>query len=189
MPDAPVLISDLDGTLIDVRDRFAFAQATTLKNLGYEVSTNHLRDLYRFALDAPQLLKILNISLSSKELTKYYTQIDDEFYSNWRSSFLVPGVIDTLERVQLKVSGMRLITSRGRIDETRKEVQAFNLDRFFERVVTRGDLAKAEGVEKIELFPFIEHRRRLILLALDDLEHDDNISRRVICYCHMKDFR
>lgn len=171
MGQEPVLLSDLDGTLLDVRERFAYAQAATLFSLGHEVPVDRLRSLYRFCLDAIKLLEILGITLTSKELIQYYERISAEFLANWQRSRVVPGVKQAFEDLRARVRTMRIITSRREIHETRKEVHAFGLDNIFDVVLTRGDLAQVEGVEEVPLYPFIEHRQRLIQLALDGLDH------------------
>lgn len=171
MSQEAVILSDLDGTLLDVRERFAIAQASTLLSLGHRVPVGRLQSLYRFCLDADKLLDILEIKLSSEELYQYYIRISNEFLANWQRSRLVPGVKEAFEDLRERTRTMRIITSRGEIHETRKEVQSFGLDSIFDGVFTRGDLALAEGVEEVSLYPFIEHRQRLIQLALEGLEH------------------
>jgi len=171
MEQGPVLLSDLDGTLLDVRERFAFAQAATLSSLGHEVPVVRLQSLYRFCLDAVKLLEILEIKLTPKELVQYYMRVSTEFLANWKSSRLVPGVKQAFEGLRSRVRTMRIITSRREIQETRKEVHAFGLDSIFDGVFTRGDLALVEGVEEVPLYPFIEHRQRLIQLALEGLDY------------------
>jgi phosphoglycolate phosphatase-like HAD superfamily hydrolase len=55
-------------------------------------------------------------------------------------------------------------------------VQTFGLDKVFNHhVYTRGDLARAEGVNEIPLYPFLEHRQRLIKLAIADLEDQTDV--------------
>lgn len=171
MDERPVLLSDLDGTLLDVRERFAYAQAAALSSLGHEVSVTRLQSLYRFCLDAIKLLDILEITLTPKELIQYYSSVSAEFLANWERSRLVPGVKEAFEDIRSRVKVMRIITSRGEIHETRKEVHNFGLDRIFDRVYTRGHLAQIDGVEEFPLYPFSEHRQRLIRLALDGLDH------------------
>ncbi|MFX1564285.1 MAG: HAD family hydrolase [Promethearchaeota archaeon] len=171
MDERPVLLSDLDGTLLDVRERFAYAQAAALSSLGHEVSVTRLQSLYRFCLDAFKLLKILDITLTPKELVQYYRSVSTEFLANWEHSRVVPGVKEAFDELRSRVKTMRIITSRNEIHETRNEIHTFGLDRIFDGVYTRGDLAQIDGVEEVPLYPFNEHRQRLIRLALDDLDH------------------
>jgi phosphoglycolate phosphatase-like HAD superfamily hydrolase len=169
MSQEAVILSDLDGTLLEVRERFAIAQAATLLSLGYKVPVSRLRSLYRFCLDAEKLLDILGISLTSEELHQYYVRISNEFLANWQRSKLIPGVKEAFENLKSRTKTMRIITSRREIQKTREEVHKFGLDRIFDGVFTRGDLALVEGVEEVPLYPFLEHRQRLIQLALGGL--------------------
>ncbi len=170
-----VLVSDFDGTLLDVRKRFTKALLTTLRSLSIDVSFDQLMELYNVSLNVEDLTKALGLELSHQDLQQYAVRIDDEFFANWRHSRMIPGVVDVLETVRPKLKSMRLITSRGRIRETRLEVRYFGVEHIFDRVLTRGDLALAEGVEKIPLYPFLPHRQRLIKLALSDLKNYNKV--------------
>ncbi len=170
-----VFLSDLDGTLIDIRERLVHAHQTALHHFGHEISLERLRSLSLAMLRTKQLLTSLNISLSSVEFSKYNKMISDYFYSDWRHSELFPGTLEALEKLRTMTKTMRLITSRRHIDTTQKEVRRLGLDRLFESVFTRGDLARAEGVDKIPLLPFVPHRRRLIHLALQGLDHQGDV--------------
>jgi len=170
-----VLVSDLDGTVLDCRERIARAQVAALGALGYHVDLERLMNLYRYSLDTGQLLGALGIRLSRHELARYYSMMDEEFYRGWRWSRVFPEALETLEQLRPRLTGMRLITSRRRIHETRREFRAFGLDRVFEEIYTRGDLAREEGVEEVPLLPFVAHRRRLIRLAIRDLDHGGEV--------------
>ncbi len=165
-----MLVSDFDGTLLDVRKRFTKALVTTLRSLGIDVNFDQLMAHYNVSLNVEDLTKVLGIELSPQDLQHYAQRIDDEFFSNWRQSRMIPGVVDALEAVRPKLKAMRLITSRRRIRETRLEVRYFGIEHIFDKFFTRGDLAIAEGVEEIPLYPFLAHRQRLIKLALSDLK-------------------
>ena len=168
-------MSDLDGTIIDVRERFAHAQVATFASMGYQVHFERILQLFEFGLDAEKLLEKLGISFSSEEWQEFYLQVDDEFYSHWEYSQVFPGVIDALHTLKPRVQATRLITSRNRIEETNHEFHFFGIDQFFDRVHTRKHLALAEGVKEIPLYPFLPHRRRLIQLAIADVEVRDNV--------------
>ncbi len=170
-----VFLSDLDGTLIDISDRLVHAHHAALHHFGYEVAIERLRSLSLAMLRTKQLLTSLNISLSPVEFSKYNKAISDYFYSDWRRSELFPGALEALEQLRRVTQTMRLITSRRHIDTTRMEVRRLGLDRLFDAVFTRGDLARAEGVETIPLLPFVPHRRRLIHLALQGLDHQGDV--------------
>jgi phosphoglycolate phosphatase len=166
-----VLVSDFDGTLLDVRKRFTKALATTLQSLGFDVSFDQLMKLYQVSLNMEDLMKALGMKISPTDVSLYATRIDNEFFGNWRHSRMIPGVVDALQAVRPKLKSMRLITSRGRIRETRLEVRYFGIEHIFDKVLTRGDLALAEGVDEIPLYPFLPHRQRLIKLALSGVKN------------------
>jgi phosphoglycolate phosphatase-like HAD superfamily hydrolase len=170
-----IIVSDLDGTLIDVRDRFIHAQINALADFGYTVIVEQISPLVEFTMDYDQFLGGLDISLSQDELIQYFLRIEQEFYKGWQHSFVFPGVIEALNTIRPRVDTLRLITSRAWVEETRQEVKHFGLDQVFNRhVYTRGDLARSEGVEEVPLYPFLDHRQRLIQLAIADENYQDN---------------
>jgi phosphoglycolate phosphatase-like HAD superfamily hydrolase len=121
-------------------------------------------------------LNALGISLANDEIVQYFALVEEEFYKAWEHSFVFPDVIDALQLIRSRVGALRLITSRAWIEETRQEVKAFGLDQIFnEHVYTRGDLAVAEGVDQVPLYPFLDHRRRLIRLAISDIDTPDEV--------------
>ncbi|MFX1491257.1 MAG: HAD family hydrolase [Promethearchaeota archaeon] len=171
-----VLVSDLDGTLLDVRDRFVYSQVNALASLGYEVKVTQVYPLVQYTMDADKLLGALDISLSNRELVQYYMLIEQEFYKGWQHSQVFPGAIEALQSIRPQLTALRLITSRAWVEETRREVKAFGLDPLFDQhVFTRGDLARAEGVDEIPLYPYLEHRQRLIQLSINDVEVQDTV--------------
>jgi len=168
-------ISDLDGTLIDTRERAIHAHTAGLRALGNEVALDQIRSLYKYSFDARDLLTRLNIHLSDSEFIQYIIGFRDHFFANWQLSHVIPGALDALKQIQSLTDHMRIITSRQAIDQTRHEVHRFGLHRCFEKTFTRGDLALAEGKERIPLFPFLPHRRRLIQLALQDIKSEGDV--------------
>ncbi len=174
----PILVSDLDGTILDVRNRFAHAQVNALTNFGHSVTVDQVSPIMHLAytMDYTKFLDGLDISFSPDELLQYFLRIEEEFYKGWQHSFIVPGTIEALKAIRPRVAALRLITSRAWVEETRHEVESFGLDQVFDHhVFTRGDLARKEGVNEVPLFPFSEHRQRLIKLAIADLDNQDDI--------------
>ncbi|TRO54682.1 HAD family hydrolase [Candidatus Bathyarchaeota archaeon] len=172
----PILVSDLDGTLLDVRDRFIHAQINALADFGYTVTIEQVSPLTEFTMDYKQFLGGLDVQLSQEDLIHYFLRIEQEFYKGWQYSYVFPGVIEALKEIRPRVDALRLITSRAWVEETRDEVNHFGLDILFDRqVVTRGDLARAEGVQEVPLYPFLDHRQRLIQLAIADLETPNDV--------------
>ena len=102
--------------------------------------------------------------------------IEQEFYKGWQHSQVFPGAREALQSIRPQLTALRLITSRAWVEETRREVKAFGLDPLFDQhVFTRGDLARAEGVAEIPLYPYLEHRQRLIQLSINDVEVQDTV--------------
>ncbi|MFX0077679.1 MAG: HAD family hydrolase [Candidatus Hermodarchaeota archaeon] len=174
----PIIVSDLDGTILDVRNRFAHAQVNALTSFGYSVTVDQVSPIMHLAysMDYSNFLNGLDISFSQDELIQYFLRIEEEFYKGWQHSFVVPGTIEALKAVRPRVDALRLITSRAWVEETRDEVKSFGLDQVFNHhVFTRGDLARKEGVSEVPLYPFSEHRQRLIKLAIADLDNEEDI--------------
>jgi phosphoglycolate phosphatase-like HAD superfamily hydrolase len=174
----PIIISDLDGTILDIRNRFAHAQVNALASCGYTVTVDQVSPLMHlaFAMDYANFLSGLDISITSDKLAEYFSRIEEEFYKGWQHSFVFPGTFEALKTVRPRVDALRLITSRAWVEETRREVEVFGLDQVFNHhVFTRGDLAREDGVKEVPLYPFFEHRKRLIKLAVADLDNQDDI--------------
>jgi phosphoglycolate phosphatase-like HAD superfamily hydrolase len=172
----PALVSDLDGTLLDVRERFIHAQINALAKFGHTVTVDQVAPLVEFTMDYDQFLGGLDIPLSQTELFQYLLSIEEEFYKAWQYSFVFHGVIEALTSIRPQVDALRMITSRAWVDETRQEVKHFGLDKVFDRpVCTRGDLARHEGVSEVPLYPFSDHRQRLIQLAINDIDKQSEV--------------
>jgi phosphoglycolate phosphatase-like HAD superfamily hydrolase len=170
-----VFVTDLDGTLLDIRERMAHAHLEALNRFGYHFESDQIDPLYRIALDAKGLLTRLGVDLSRFDLTRYIALVNDTFYADWQRARLIPGALDVLEKLRKNAVPMRLITSRNHSKPTQREVRKFGLHRFFDRAWTREDLAREEGVESIPLLPFVPHRRRLIQLAIRDVDHEGDV--------------
>ncbi|MFX0168354.1 MAG: HAD family hydrolase [Candidatus Hodarchaeota archaeon] len=169
------LISDLDGTLIDTRERSIQAHASAFQRVGYQIEIDTIRALYHYSFDANELFRHLNIRLSKSNFTRYLQGFKTAFYKNWRYSKVFPGVRKTLEYLREHVEYMRLITSRQGVESTRREVRHFGLDKVFDGVFTRGDLAQVEGKDQIPLFPYLPQRRRLLRFALQGVTLDGSV--------------
>ncbi len=174
----PIILSDLDGTILDIRNRFAHAQVNALTSFDHSVTIDQVLPIMHLAytMDYTNFLDGLDISFSPDELIQYFLRIEEEFYKGWQHSFIIPGTIEALKTVRPRVDALRLITSRAWVEETRREVESFGLDQVFDHhVFTRGDLARKEGVSEVPLFPFSEHRQRLIKLAIADLDNQEDV--------------
>jgi phosphoglycolate phosphatase-like HAD superfamily hydrolase len=170
-----VLVSDLDGTLLDQRERTVYAHITALQCAGYDINGEKIRSLYHLALNAKELLTNLNIRLSQNKLSQYISNLQDAFNSGWRYTQIIPNVLEALTELRSRIRVMQLISSRRHAEDTRREVRKFGLDRFFDGIFTRGDLARDEGIERLPLYPFVPHRQRLIRLAIRDIRHEGDV--------------
>lgn len=168
-------ISDLDGTLLDVRERTAHAHSIALQQAGYQIELERLRALNRYSLDSRELLLQLNIDLTPHEFHKYIRTLQHAFYSGWYYSQVIHGAVNALKEVRKKTKAMQLITSRNVAQITKLEVRKFELDRYFDQIITRSDLAQADGVDFVPMNPFVTHRRRLIQLALQNVDSNGDV--------------
>ncbi len=163
-------LSDLDGTLIDTRERAIQSHVRGLETIGCSVTPERIRSLYRHSFDARGLLKSLNIHLSDPDFIKYILGFRKYFFSHAGLSQVFSGTFEALEQIHPLTEHMRIITSRQDSLQAQQEIKRFGLHKWFERIFTREDLAKAEGKDHIPLFPFVPHRRRIIQLALHDIK-------------------
>lgn len=168
-------LSDLDGTLIDTQERAIYAHSSGLHAIGYTVLPSQLRSLYYYSFDTRDLLNRLNIHLSESEYLKYLSGFRKYFFSAIHHSRVFPATINALKQLRPLTEHMRIITSRQDSQQARQEIKHFGLDSWFEDIFTRGDLAIAEGQDRIPLFPFVPQRRRLIKLALKDVKTEGDV--------------
>ena len=168
-------VSDLDGTLLDIRDRSVQAHVHAFQKIGYDVTTDQVRLYFYHSFDVKELLTQFNIVLEEVEFSKYIQAFREAFFSNWQFSQVIPGVFKALDFLQDHAGYMRLITSRHAVESTNREVRHFGLDKFFDSIFTLGDLAKKENQRKIPLFPYLPQRRRLLRLALQGIEPNGSV--------------
>jgi len=168
-------LSDLDGTLIDTRERAIHAHTSGLQALGYPVTVNQIRNLYRYSFDTRDLLNRLNIQLSESDFSKCITGFRDYFFANPELSHVFPDTFEVLRQIQSLTDHRRIITSRQDSQQAQQEIKRFGLHKWFENIYTRGDLAAAERKDHIPLFPFLPHRRGLIRLALQDIKTEGEV--------------
>jgi phosphoglycolate phosphatase-like HAD superfamily hydrolase len=168
-------LSDLDGTLIDTRERAIHAHSSGLHAIGFEITPDQIRNLYRYSFDTRDLLNRLNVQLSDHEFNNYLLGFREFFFTNSELSHVFPGTLNALEQIRPQTEHMRIITSRQDSQQARNEIRRFGLHKWFEAIFTRGDLAKTEGKDRIPLFPYLPQRRRLIRLALQDVKADGDV--------------
>ncbi len=168
-------LSDLDGTLIDTRERAIQAHAQALRPLGYSVTPDQIRNLYRYAFDSRDFLNRLNVHLSDSDFIQYLTNFRGHFFSHPELSYVIPGTLEVLTQLQSRTNHMRVVTSRHDIQLTQQEMRLHGLYKWFEAIYTRGDLAQAQGKERVPLFPYLPQRRALIQLALQDVKAEGEV--------------
>lgn len=168
-------VSDLDGTLIDTRERSIQAHVSAFQHVGHDVTADQVRTYFYHSFDAKELLSQLNIKLDSFEFRNYIQGFRKSFFGNWQSSQVIPGVFKALELLQQHAGYMGLITSRHAIESTHIELRHFGLDKFFDSIFTLGDLANSENQKQIPLFPYLPQRRRLIRLSLQGIEPNGSV--------------
>ena len=168
-------LSDLDGTLLDIRERSIQAHVHAFQCVGHDVEVDQVRSYFYHSFDVKELLIRLNIVLKESEFDNYIRGFREAFFGNWQYSQVIPGVFKALELLQDKTEYMRLITSRHAIESTQREIRHFGLAKFFDSVFTLGDLAKSEKQKRIPLFPYLPQRRRLIRLALQGIEPNGSV--------------
>ncbi|MFX1509954.1 MAG: HAD family hydrolase [Promethearchaeota archaeon] len=168
-------LSDLDGTLIDTRERAIQAHADALRPLGYSVTPNQIRNLYRYAFDSHDFLNRLNVHLSDSDFIQYLTNFREHFFSHPELSHVIPGTPEVLTHLQSRTNHMRVVTSRHDARQTRQEIRWHGLHKWFESIYTRGDLAQALGKERVPLFPYLPQRRALIQLALQEVKAEGEV--------------
>ncbi|MDO8055230.1 MAG: HAD family hydrolase [Candidatus Hermodarchaeota archaeon] len=168
-------VSDLDGTLLDTRERSIHAHVRAFQHIGRDVDAEQVRLYFYNSFDVKELLLRLNIELDEFEFDDYIEGFRKAFFGNWKFSQVIPGVFEALELLQDHTGYMRLITSRHAIESTRREVRYFGLDKFFDSIFTLGDLAKSENQKRVPLFPYLPQRRRLIRFALQGIEPNGSV--------------
>ena len=168
-------LSDLDGTLIDTRERAIHAHSSGLHTIGYTIHPDQIRRLYQYSFDARDLLNRLNIHPSETEFMKYLGGFREHFFSHKGHSKVFPGAIYALKQIQPLTEHMRIITSRQDSQQAQQEIRFFGLGKWFEKIFTRGDLDSANEKGHVPLFPFVPQRRKLIRLALHDIKAEGEI--------------
>ncbi|MFX1564284.1 MAG: HAD family hydrolase, partial [Promethearchaeota archaeon] len=120
-----VLVSDLDGTLLDQRERTVQAHVIALNRAGYDINGDRIRSLYRLTLNSKELLANLNIRLSRHKLSQYIANLQEAFRSGRKHTRIIPGVLEALNELRPRIHAMQLISSRWHAEDTRHEVQKF----------------------------------------------------------------
>jgi len=161
------ILFDLDGTILDFLERDASARYKALNELGYHVSLEEVRRYYRYGMGLVDITKKLGIVMTEREMEKY-TELSFAHFADREASNLTKvhsEAYDTLSALSEKCN-LIVVTSRDTLSSTEKELERFDIKKFFALVVTREVAAKYHGVKEIPLLPFQEQRKRLYECAV-----------------------
>lgn len=167
------ILFDLDGTILDIADRDAFARYQALNKLGYTVSLDEVRKHYGYGIGMMSIVKELGIEFTEKE-TKEYIKAHLAYFTKREALNLTKihnGTHDVLSALS-KTHSLVLVTSRSGLSSTEEELEWFNIRKFFTLIVTREVAAKYHGVKHIPLLPFQEQRKKLYECAIELTEID-----------------
>ncbi len=163
------ILFDLDGTILDIAERDAFARYQALNDLGYHFTVDDVRKHYRLGKGTMDLVKELGIKLSEKEERRYVEASFAHFTE--RRNVLNLTKIDASTYDALSVLSKKyvlvLVTSRNNRSSTEDELEWFNIKAFFELIVTREVAAKHHSMKDLPLLPFEEQRTKLYQTAID----------------------
>jgi phosphoglycolate phosphatase-like HAD superfamily hydrolase len=161
------VLFDLDGTIFDIAERDAFARYKALNELGYRVSLDEVRRHYRLHTDQRDILKELGIKLARKEEEDYANASFAYFTTAEGFSFakIHDGAYDVLSVLSERYK-LAIVTSRDAISTTEKELESFEIRKFFTLIVTRESAARYYSVKEIPLLPFHEQRKKLYETAI-----------------------
>ena len=161
------ILFDLDGTILNIADRDAFARYHALNKLGYDVSLDKVRKHYGYGIGMMGIVKELGIEFTEKE-TKEYIEAHLAYFTKREALNLTKihnGTHDVLSALSKKHS-LILVTSRSDLSSTEEELEWFNIRKFFTLIVTREVAARYHGVKHIPLLPFQEQRKKLYECAI-----------------------
>ena len=170
------VLFDLDGTILDISERDAFARYEALSCLGFDFSLDEVRQHYRYGIGLMGILKELNISLTHEEVEDYLNARFSSFTKKENVQNLTrihKGAADALASLSQKYE-LVLVTSRGNLSRVVEELEWFKIRRYFTLIVTRDIAAKYYKVEVIPLLPFQEQRRKLYEYVIGVMKSDPN---------------
>jgi len=173
------ILLDLDGTILDIAERDAFARYQALNKLGYDVSLDEVRKHYGYGKAMMAIVKELGIEFTEKE-TKEYIAAHFAYFTKREALNLTKihnGTYDVLSTLSKKHS-LVLVTSRSTLSSTEKELEWFNIRKFFALIVTREVAARYHGVKDIPLLPFQEQRMKLYKCAIGLTKMD---PKEILC--------
>jgi phosphoglycolate phosphatase-like HAD superfamily hydrolase len=162
------ILLDLDGTILDIVNRDAFARYKALNQLGYRVSLDEVKRHYRYGIGRMGIVKKLGIELTEKQEEEYIKASFAHFAKRENAMRLTKihnRAYNVLSLLSKKFK-LVLVTSRDSLSSTEEELELFNIREFFAFVITREVAAKYHKAREIPLLPFHEQRTKLYECAI-----------------------
>lgn len=171
------ILFDLDGTIFDITDRDAFSRYQALRQLGYNVSLDDVKQHYRYGIGRMGIVRELGIELTERATEEYLKARFASFINRENAlnlTKILKGAQEVLSFLSKKYT-LVLVTSRGKLSPTEEELKRFKIRRFFDLIVTREVAAKHYGFKEIPLFPFQEQRTKLYecVIALTKIDPEN----------------
>jgi len=161
------ILFDLDGTIFDITERDAFARHKALRELGYDVSLDEVKQHYHYGIGRLGPVKELGIKFTEKEEEEYIKASFAHFTE--KEALGLTRIHNGAQNVLCALSKrlrLAVVTSRDALSSTEEELEDFDIRKFFALIVTREVAAKYHGVKEIPLLPFQEQRRKLYECAI-----------------------
>jgi phosphoglycolate phosphatase-like HAD superfamily hydrolase len=161
------ILFDLDGTILNIVDRDAFARYKALNQLD-RVSLDEVKRHYRYGIGRMGIVKKLGIELTEKQEEEYIKASFAHFAKRENVMRLTKSIIEhTMCSLFFpKKYKLVLVTSRDSLSSTEEELELFNIREFFDFVITREVAAKSHKAREIPLLPFHEQRTKLYECAI-----------------------
>lgn len=171
------ILFDLDGTILDIADRDAFARYKALNQLGHRVSLDEVKRHYHYGIGRMGIAKELGIEFTEKG-KKEYVEASFAHFTKRENALRLTKIhnraYDVLSTLSKKCR-LILVTSRDTLSSTEEELELFNIKKFFSLIVTREVAARYYAVEDIPLLPFQEQRGKLYecVIGLTKIDPED----------------
>jgi phosphoglycolate phosphatase len=174
------ILFDLDGTILDISDRDAFARYKAMNQLGHRVSLDEIKRRYRYGLGRMGIAKELGIEFTKKEEEEYIEASFAHFAKRdnaLRLTKIHDEAYDVLSILSKKYK-LVLVTSRDDLSSTEEELEWFNIKKFFTLIITREVAKKYHEVRNIPLLPFHKQRTKLYECAVGLIKKD---PKEILC--------
>ena len=162
---------DLDGTLIDIRERELHAIRDTAESYGTTVSIDEIRRIHdklstkahRLRLDFfSDIFEALGLTFTDQVLEYLLSS----FLERYKLSALRTGAKDTLNILSKNKLQILCVTSRETVAEVRLELGFLGVGGIFKEIVTREAAANHFGLISLPHRPYEQQRKKLYKCAL-----------------------